>query len=91
MSLGESFLGEAIVMRVMKSIVLGIVATFILGSGLISAVAAPPAGTHGAAVTAVSKGHGLAVRAVAGAGGATVRLTAKGHGALVSATASKKK
>jgi hypothetical protein len=38
--LGESFLGEAIVMRVTKSIVLGIAATFILGTGIISAAAA---------------------------------------------------
>jgi hypothetical protein len=89
MSLGESFLGEAIVMRVTKSIVLGIVATFILGSGLISAVAAPPAGTHGAAVTAVSKGHGVAVRAVAGQGGLAVRAVAKGHGAAVRLVARK--
>ena len=38
-----------------KSIILGIFATFILATGLISAAAAPPAGTHGAKVSAIAK------------------------------------
>jgi hypothetical protein len=43
-------------MRVTKSIMLGIAATFILGTGIISAAAANGIqGAHGAAVSAVAK------------------------------------
>src|SRR2546428_8551213 len=62
MSLGESFLGEAIVMRVTKLIMLGVAATFILGTGIISAAAANGTqGAHGAAVSAAAKTQSPAV------------------------------
>src|SRR5260370_40357522 len=82
MSRGESFLGEAIVMRVTKSIVLGIAATFILATGIITAAAANGTqGAHGAAGSAGAKGHGAAGGAPAQThtGGAAIRGPAQTH------------
>jgi len=67
-------------MRVTKSIVLGIAATFILATGIITAAAANGTqGAHGAAVSAVAKGHGATVSALAKthAGGAVSAVARK--------------
>jgi hypothetical protein len=92
MCLGEFFLGEAIVMRVTKSIVLGIAATFILATGIITAAAANGTqGAHGAAVSAVAKTQGAKISALAKThpGGAAVSAQAKLHGAAVRLVARK--
>lgn len=75
-------------MRGTKSILLGIFATFILASGLISASAANTT-NHGATVRATARGHGAAISALAHThpGGAAVSAKAKLHGAAVRAVA----